>query len=271
MSWATRQIPEITPAIQSFLNIPGQERNGSWVWKILLLDTVRHAIVKKGGFPRETRQCPPSKRGELSRYALDGCHEGSAKPGGGRRAGLSRVVSGLWYPLYIFARRRGYSPSDAEDLTQGFFLHLLADRALAGVDPVKGKFRSFLIACFQNYIADAADWSRRVKRGGGKELVQLDAEDAEERYRREPVEFLTAEKIFDARWAMTVLGETMTRLREGYIAAGKESTFEALESFLDPNSALALPSYEDVAKRLGLSVSGVKTIVHRMRSDTEAS
>ena len=183
----------------------------------------------------------------------------------GAELALAELCQVYWYPLYIFARRRGYSPSDAEDLTQGFFLHLLADRALAGVDPVKGKFRSFLLACFQNYISDAADWSRRVKRGGGKELVQLDAEDAEERYRREPVEFLTAEKIFDARWAMTVLGETMTRLREEYIAAGKESTFEALESFLDPNSALALPSYEDVAKRLGLSVSGVKTIVHRMR------
>jgi RNA polymerase sigma factor (sigma-70 family) len=183
----------------------------------------------------------------------------------GAELALAELCQVYWYPLYIFARRRGYSPSDAEDLTQGFFLHLLADRALAGVDPVKGKFRSFLIACFQNYIADAADWSRRVKRGGGKELVQLDAEDAEERYRREPVEFLTAEKIFDARWAMTVLGETMTRLREEYIAAGKESTFEALESFLDPNSALALPSYEDVANRLGLKASGVKTLVHRMR------
>jgi RNA polymerase sigma factor (sigma-70 family) len=182
----------------------------------------------------------------------------------GAELALAELCQVYWYPLYIFARRRGYSPSDAEDLTQGFFLHLLADRALAGVDPVKGKFRSFLIACFQNYIADAADWSRRVKRGGGKELVQLD-EDAEERYRREPVEFLTPEKIFDARWALTVLGEAMTRVREAYIAAGKESTFEALESFLDPNSALALPSYEDVAKRLGLSASGVKTIVHRMR------
>jgi RNA polymerase sigma factor (sigma-70 family) len=183
----------------------------------------------------------------------------------GAELALAELCRVYWYPLYIFARRRGYSPSDAEDLTQGFFLHLLADRALAGVDPVKGKFRSFLIACFQNYIADAADWSRRVKRGGGEELVQLDAQDAEQRYRREPVEFLTTEKIFDARWAMTVLGEAMTRLREEYIAAGKESTFEALESFLDPNSALALPSYEDVAKRLRLSTSGVKTIVHRMR------
>jgi RNA polymerase sigma factor (sigma-70 family) len=183
----------------------------------------------------------------------------------GAELALAELCQVYWYPLYIFARRRGYSPSDAEDLTQGFFLHLLADRALAGVDPLKGKFRSFLLACFQNHIADAVDWTRRVKRGGGEDFVQLDAEDAEERYLREPVEFLAAEKIFDARWAMTVLGEAMTPLREEYIAARKESTFEALESFLDPNSALALPSYEDVAKRLGLSASGVKTIVHRMR------
>jgi RNA polymerase sigma factor (sigma-70 family) len=183
----------------------------------------------------------------------------------GAEVALAELCQIYWYPLYIFARRRGYSPNDAEDLTQGFFLHLLTDRALAGVDPLKGKFRSFLLACFQNHISDVVDWNHRVKRGGNKEFVQLDAEDAEERYSSEPVEFLTAEKIFDARWAMTVLGEATKRLRQEYIAAEKGSTFEALESFLDPNSALALPSYEDMAKRLGLSASGVKTLVHRMR------
>ena len=183
----------------------------------------------------------------------------------GAEVALAELCQIYWYPLYIFARRRGYSPSDAEDLTQGFFLHLLADRALSGVDPLKGKFRSFLLACFQNHISDAVDRNHRVKRGGNKEFVQLDPEDAEERYSCEPVESLTAEKIFDARWAMTVLGEATKRLRQEYIVAGKGSTFEALESFLDPNSALALPSYEDVANRLGLSGSGVKTLVHRMR------
>jgi RNA polymerase sigma factor (sigma-70 family) len=183
----------------------------------------------------------------------------------GAELALAELCQIYWYPLYMFARHRGYSPSDAEDLTQSFFLHLLADRALSGVDPLKGKFRSFLLACFQNHISDAVDWSRRLKRGGGKEFVPLDAQEAEERYRREPVEFLPAEKIFDARWAITVLGEAMKRLRQEYIATGKRSTFEALESFLDPSNALTLPSYEDVAKRLGASVSGVKTLVHRMR------
>ncbi len=178
---------------------------------------------------------------------------------------LAELCQIYWYPLYIFARRRGYSPNDAEDLTQGFFLHLLAGRALAGVDPLKGRFRSFLLACFQNHISDAIDRTRRLKRGGGKEFLPLDSEEAEERYRREPAEFLTAEKIFEARWAMTVLGEALKRLRQEYVAAGKASIFEALEAFLDPNNALALPSYEEMGNRLGLSAAGVKTLVHRLR------
>ena len=170
-----------------------------------------------------------------------------------------------WYPLYIFARRRGHSPEDAQDLTQGFFLHLLERRALTGVDRLKGKFRSFLLASFQNHLSDVGDRARRYKRGGDKEFVQLDAEDAEERYRREPVEFLTAEKIFDARWAMTVLGEALKRLRQEYATAGKTSTFEALRVFLDPNSSTAPPSYDEVANPLELSTGGVKTLIHRLR------
>ncbi len=170
-----------------------------------------------------------------------------------------------WYPLYIFARRRGHSPEDAQDLTQGFFLHLLERRALTGVDRLKGKFRSFLLASFQNHLSDVGDRARRYKRGGDKEFVRLDAEGAEERYRREPVEFLTAEKIFDARWAMTVLGEALKRLRQEYATAGKTSTFEALRVFLDPNSSTAPPSYDEVANRLELSTGGVKTLIHRLR------
>jgi hypothetical protein len=94
---------------------------------------------------------------------------------------------------------------------------------------------------------------------------KLDAEDAEERYRREPVEFLTAEKIFDARWAMTVLEEALKRLRQEYATAGKTSTFEALKVFLDPNSSVAPPSYDEVANRLKVSTGGVKMLIHRLR------
>ena len=183
----------------------------------------------------------------------------------GGPSALAELCRVYWYPLYIFARRRGHSPEDAQDLTQGFFLHLLERRAPTGVDRLKGKFRSFLLASFQNHLSDVGDRARRYKRGGDKEFVQLDAEDAEERYRREPVEFLTAEKIFDARWAMTVLGEALKRLRQEYATAGKTSTFEALRVFLDPNRSTAPPSYDEVANRLELSTGGVKTLIHRLR------
>jgi RNA polymerase sigma factor (sigma-70 family) len=183
----------------------------------------------------------------------------------GAQAALAELCRLYWYPLYIFARRRGHSPDDAQDLTQSFFLHLLEHRALTGIDRLKGKFRSFLLASFQNHISDAFDRSRRLKRGGDKEFVRLDAEDAEERYGREPVEFLTAEKIFDARWAMTVLGEAMRKLSGEYATTGKAYTFEALKVFLDPNSSTTTPSYDEVANRLKVSTGGVKTLIHRLR------
>jgi DNA-directed RNA polymerase specialized sigma24 family protein len=121
----------------------------------------------------------------------------------GGQSALAELCRLYWYPLYIFARRRGYSSDDAQDLTQGFFLHVVEHRALTGVDRLKGKFRSFLLASFQNHLSDAGDRARRLKRGGDQEFVQLDAQEAEERYRLEPIEFLTPEKMFDARWAMT--------------------------------------------------------------------
>jgi RNA polymerase sigma factor (sigma-70 family) len=183
----------------------------------------------------------------------------------GGQSALAQLCRVYWYPLYMFARRRGHSPDDAQDLTQGFFLHLLEQRALSGVDRLKGKFRSFLLASFQNHLSDQADRARRLKRGGDKEFVYLDAQDAEERYRMEPVESLTAERMFDARWGMTLLAEALNRLRLEYINEGKASTFEALRVFLDPINGSSLPTYEEVATRLRLSTGGIKTLIHRLR------
>ena len=182
----------------------------------------------------------------------------------GGQSALAELCRLYWYPLYIFARRRGHSPDDAKDLTQGFFLHVVEHRAFTGVDRLKGKFRSFLLASFQNHLSDVADRARRLKRGGDKVFLQLDAEEAEERYRLEPAEFLTAEKIFDARWAMTVLGEALKQLRQEYANAGKTSTFEALKIFLDPNNSTAPPSYDEVASLLHVTTGGVKTLIHRL-------
>jgi RNA polymerase sigma factor (sigma-70 family) len=183
----------------------------------------------------------------------------------GAQPAFAELCQLYWYPLYVFAQRRGHSPDDAQDLTQGFFLHVVEHRAFTGVDRLKGKFRSFLLASFQNHLSDQADRARRLKRGGDKEFVQLDSEDAEERYRLEPVEFLTAEKIFDARWAMTVLGEALKQLRQEYATAGKASTFEALKAFLDPDNSTAPPSYDEVANQLEVTTGSVKTLIHRLR------
>jgi RNA polymerase sigma factor (sigma-70 family) len=183
----------------------------------------------------------------------------------GEQSALAELCHNYWYPLYMFARRRGHSPDDAQDLTQGFFLHPVEQRALTSVDPLRGKFRSLLLASFQNDRSDQADRASRFKRGGDKEFVGLDAEKAEELYRLEPVECLTAEKMFDARWAMTLLAEALNRLRHEYATQGKTSTFEALNVFLDPVNSKAPPSYEEVANRLQVSTGAVKTLIHRLR------
>jgi RNA polymerase sigma-70 factor (ECF subfamily) len=147
------------------------------------------------------------------------------------RAAVAALCQIYWYPVYAFARRRGYSPHDAQDLTQGFFLDILEHRALSRVDRLQGKFRSFLLACFQNYLSHEIERSRRLKRGGQCEVISLDLETAENRYRYEPVDYLTAEKIFEARWAFTLLEHAMTVLREEYVARGKESVFDVLRGW----------------------------------------
>ena len=183
----------------------------------------------------------------------------------GGRAALAELCRIYWYPLYSFARRRGHSPHDAQDLTQGFFMHLLEHKALTQVDRLKGKFRSFLLASFQNYLSNQAQRAHSLKRGKDYEFVSLDWANAESRYRLEPADYLTAEKIFDARWAMTVLSEAMTQLKRAYAAEHKGSTFEALSIFLRIGDSRPLPSYEELSEKLGATVAGLKTLVHRLR------
>jgi serine/threonine protein kinase/predicted ATPase/DNA-directed RNA polymerase specialized sigma24 family protein len=193
--------------------------------------------------------------------------QGQAQGGQSALAELCRLY---WYPLYVFARLSGHSPEGARDLLQGFFLHLLEHRAPAGVNRLRGKFRSFLLASLQSYLSDELDRASCHKRGGNEEFVHLDAEDAEERYRLEPVEFLTAEKIFHARWAMTVLGEAMNRLRQEYANEGKTSTFEALKVFLDPINSITPRSCEASVHQLQVSLGGVKALIDRLRKQYTA-
>lgn len=183
----------------------------------------------------------------------------------GSQAALAALCRLYWYPLYAFVRRRGYNPEDAQDLTQGFFLHLLDHKALAQVDPLKGKFRSFLLASIQNYLSKETDRVRCLKRGGKTEFVPLDAENAEDRYRLEPTDYLTAEKIFDGRWALVLLDEAMRLLSAEYAGEGKTAILETLKPFLSPIDSEAMPSYEQLAKQFEVSVGAVRILVHRLR------
>jgi RNA polymerase sigma factor (sigma-70 family) len=142
---------------------------------------------------------------------------------------LAELFRQYWYPLYGFIRHRGYSAEDAQDLAQGFFLHLIERKTLKRVDRSKGKFRSFLLASLQNYLSNEAERARCLKRGGGAEIVYLDIEGAEERYSVEQVETLTPEKVFDARWAMALLGEAMNRLNPRIRGSGKNNYVRSLE------------------------------------------
>jgi DNA-directed RNA polymerase specialized sigma24 family protein len=180
-------------------------------------------------------------------------------------AALAELYQLYWSPLYAFARYRGYSPQDAQDLTQGFFVHVIEHETLARADPLKGKFRSFLLGSFQKYLSVDAQRARCVKRGGTGEFLSLDMQEAESCLLAQPAKNLTPEKLFDAQWAMTLLGRATARLREEYTNRGNLSTFDALKIFVDKDDSKILLSYEQAARLLGVRASAVKTLIHRFR------
>jgi len=176
---------------------------------------------------------------------------------------MSTLCELYWFPLYAFVRSRGSAPEEAEDLTQGFFAHLLERDALRHVDPSKGRFRSFLLASFRNFLADERVRNQAKKRGGGVAPLSLDAEAAEDRYGFEPTDDLTPERIFERQWALTVIDQALTRLRERYVRSGKANHFEALRVFLSGEKR-PVP-HAEVARQLGLSELAVKVAIHRLR------
>jgi RNA polymerase sigma factor (sigma-70 family) len=175
-------------------------------------------------------------------------------------AELCRVY---WYPLYAYVRRRGHDSHEAEDLTQEFFLRLLAKNYLADADREKGKFRAFLLASLRHFLANEWDRSQAQKRGGGQTVLPISTVDAESRYRLEPWHDLTPERLFERQWALTVLDQVLLRLRAGFAAEGKETVFNRLKQFLTGGRESG--SYAQVAADLEMSEGAVKTAVHRLR------
>ena len=175
---------------------------------------------------------------------------------------LASLCTLYWYPLYAYVRRRGHSADEAHDLTQEFFARLLEKDFLAAVDRGKGKFRSFLLAAYNHFLANERDRARAKKRGGGRALLSLDAADAEGRYRAEPAGGLTPEKLFERRWALALLQQVMGRLRAEFEAKRKGPLFDRLRGFLVGDKGAG---YREAADELGLSEGAVKVAVYRLR------
>jgi RNA polymerase sigma-70 factor (ECF subfamily) len=179
------------------------------------------------------------------------------------RPALEALCRAYWFPIYAFARRKGLDPDAAEDLVQGLFARLLDTGDLVAVDPQKGRFRSFLMAACSHYLANRRDFERAARRGGGRAPLAIDRLDAEGRYGREPAHGLTAERLFERRWAMALLDRALDRLAAEAADAGKRPLFEQLRPAL-LGEADATP-YARVAEAVGLSVGAVKVAAHRLR------
>src|SRR5438034_8124374 len=176
---------------------------------------------------------------------------------------LEKLCRTYWYPIYAYLRRRGHGEQDAQDLAQGFFAQLLERRSIQGVEREKGKFRSFLLASLNYYVADARDRASSQKRGGGREVLSLDVQEAEQRYRLEPVDERSPEKIFERRWAMALLDQVLARLGQEFADAGKRELFERLRGFLVEGTGDK--TLREVAREARMTEEAVKKVAQRVR------
>jgi RNA polymerase sigma factor (sigma-70 family) len=176
---------------------------------------------------------------------------------------LEELCRTYWYPLYAYVRRHGHSREDAEDLTQAFFARLLEKNYLEGLTSDKGKFRAFLLVALKRFLANEWDRAHRQKRGGGQTPLSLDWQDADQRYQINPVDNLSPDKLYDRAWAVTVLEQVITRLRNESAADGKAKLYEHLKGFLMVGKS-DIP-YAQAAAKLQLSEGAVRVAVHRLR------
>ena len=179
------------------------------------------------------------------------------------RTALEALCSAYWFPLSAFIRREGYPAEEARDLTQGYFARLVERRDLKDVRPELGRFPLFLLVSLKHFLSNELDRERAMKRSPGPPLVSLDAQDAEDRYRFEPVDALTPETLFERKWAMTVLDRTLGRLGEEWSEGQKAQRFEALRAHLTGDAPTA--SYRELSETLDMSEEAVRVAVLRLR------
>jgi len=176
---------------------------------------------------------------------------------------LSALCDIYWYPLYAYVRRRGYRVEESQDLTQAFFAEILEKNSVRVADPQRGKFRSFLLTALKNFLAKQWRAKSAQKRGGAKTPLSLDFQGAETRYSRDPGHNLTADKIYERQWALTLLESTLTKLSVEQATAGKSKLFDRLKMYLggDKNRV----PYREIAQNFNMTDGAVKVAVHRLR------
>ncbi len=207
-----------------------------------------------GDLSGEKGQFPPT------RWSLViGAQEGEDEA---RRRAMGELCEVYWYPLYAYVRRRGLNPSDAEDVTQGFFCELLEKDRVQQFSNVRGKLRAYLLGAIKNYLSDRGKRERAEKRGGGVQPLSLDMASAEDRYAFEPPEFETPEKLFEVRWALTILERAFERVREEYERLGKPEVYEAMKGLLAGDKET---SFRELGERIGMTEGAARVTLHRMR------
>jgi RNA polymerase sigma factor (sigma-70 family) len=177
------------------------------------------------------------------------------------RSALVSLCENYWYPLYAYLRRRGHTADEAQDLTQEFFVRVLEGRYLDRADPEKGRFRSFILTSLKFFVADEQDRHRAGKRGGGV-LVPLEFSSGERRYQREPANNETPERIFERRWALSVLDQVVEKLQDEFTQHGRPEHFERLKVFLLGQSDAP---YAALAREMNTSEGALKVAIHRLR------
>ena len=179
------------------------------------------------------------------------------------RAALEGLCRDYWYPLYAFVRHKGHDPETAQDLVQGLFASLLGRGNFRGLHPLRGRFRSFLMACCTHYLARHHERERAARRGGGRVAIPIDALAAESRFGGEPAHDLTAERLFERRWALTLLDRVLAGLDAEMARSDKRALYQRLRpALLGQGDG---PPYQAIADELGLTVGAVKMAAHRLR------
>lgn len=196
-----------------------------------------------------------------TRWSIVVAAGGDTSPEG--RAALESLCAAYWDPLYAFARRGGADRQEAEDLVQGFLAELIEKDRIRQADRNRGRFRTFLLAAFRHHWSHERARSRAQKRGGGRAPLPLDFESGEMRFLREPVDDRTPERLFDRRWATTLLDAVAARLRDEHERAGRTDLFEALRGTIAAGTATE--SWAAVGERLGMTEGAVKIAAHRLR------